>query len=442
MRAHHVFLGGMLVAALVLSATVARADEPVRVRVGLDHTTYLAESKQTGYVRVSLEARRGEEGGDGFRAPLNVAIVIDRSGSMAGQKIEHAKKAALAALAQMRPDDIVAVVAYDSRVSVLVPATKVSDRESIRRGILRLRASGSTALFAGTVKGAEEVRKFYDPRSVNRVILLSDGLANVGPDTPEDLAQLGRDLRLEGISVSTVGLGLDFNEDLMMALARSSGANFTYVENSRDLERLYRKGFGAMATIAASDVEAKVELPEGFRPVRVLGMDADILGQTATIPVNQLYAGFEQHVVVEFETAIVPECSMPVATVDVSYRWLATEKVYHVEREATARFTKKKRDVERSVDRDVMVTVIEYLADERARAAIELRDKGNIVEARRALRESARYMEEQAQRYDSPRLRQRQRDLKTDSESLEGERWRGRRKTMRRRAMRLQDDFL
>src|SRR5690606_9640008 len=108
-------------------------------------------------------------------------------------------------------------------VEVLVPATKVSDRATIDRGIQRLRAGGMTALFAGVVKGATEVRKFLSRDRVNRVILLSDGAANVGPASAGELGRLGTTLRKEGIAVTTVGLGLGYNEDLMVQLAQGSG---------------------------------------------------------------------------------------------------------------------------------------------------------------------------------------------------------------------------
>ena len=108
-----------IVAILLLSAGVAAAG-PVSVDVALDHGIYRADTRQTGYVRVGVTAE--ETRGDGYRAPLNVAIVIDRSGSMAGEKIEQAKRAALAALDQMRPDDIVSVVAYDTEGHASDPA--------------------------------------------------------------------------------------------------------------------------------------------------------------------------------------------------------------------------------------------------------------------------------------------------------------------------------
>ena len=131
----------------------------------------LAGSSQTAYLRVGLT---GVDRGGANRAPVNVAIVLDRSGSMAGDKIEEAKRGAIAALNRLGPDDIVSVVTYNNTVDVLVPSTKLTDREAIYSRIRSIQTGGNTALFAGVSKGAAELRKFLDANRVNTLILLSD----------------------------------------------------------------------------------------------------------------------------------------------------------------------------------------------------------------------------------------------------------------------------
>ena len=159
----------------------------------------LAGKKETNYIRISLTGFELPE--SDVRPPVNVAIVIDNSGSMNGSKIVQARQAAIAAVERLSDHDIVSVVLYNSSVQVLVPATRATDREQIIRKIESVRAGGDTALFAGVSKGAAEVRKFLDEKSVNRVILLSDGRANVGPAkstrtrTTRPLARQGRDQR-------------------------------------------------------------------------------------------------------------------------------------------------------------------------------------------------------------------------------------------------------
>ena len=113
---------------------------------------------------------------------------------MSGDKIKNARLAACEAVELLRDDDIVSVVAYDSDVEVIVPATKKGDGKEILSKINSLNAGGTTALYEGTKRGADEVKKFLDSEHINRVILLSDGQANVGPSSVEELGELGKKL--------------------------------------------------------------------------------------------------------------------------------------------------------------------------------------------------------------------------------------------------------
>ena len=137
-------------------ANASAADEAaVALHVGVAHPTMLAETQATNYVRIALD---GSEASDRRqRAPVNVALVIDRSGSMQGRKIEQAKQAAIAALQRLNEQDIVSVVLYNAGVEVLVPSTKATDRESIIKKIRNVKA---TAARHCSPASAAELRKF------------------------------------------------------------------------------------------------------------------------------------------------------------------------------------------------------------------------------------------------------------------------------------------
>jgi Ca-activated chloride channel family protein len=147
------------------------------------------------------------------RLPLNIAVVIDHSGSMAGAKIEKTKQAAMQLIDQLTTQDTLALVEFDDTVEVLFPTQHVVDREALKAQVQRIEPGGSTALYAGVEAGGKQLLKI-DSRTerINRVILLSDGLANVGPSSTAALKGLGRSLSRQGVSVTTIGVGDDYNE--------------------------------------------------------------------------------------------------------------------------------------------------------------------------------------------------------------------------------------
>jgi Ca-activated chloride channel family protein len=138
---------------------------------------------------------------------------------------------------------------------------------------------------------------------VNRVILLSDGQANVGPSSAEDLGRLGASLLKEGISVTTIGVGLGFNEDLMTRLAQRSDGNTYFVENSGDLSRIFAAELGDVLNVVARRVVIEIDFPEGVRPISFVGRDGSIRGQQAELTLNQLYGGQEKFALIEVEVA-------------------------------------------------------------------------------------------------------------------------------------------
>jgi Ca-activated chloride channel family protein len=215
---------------------------------------------------------------------------------MAGEKLARAREAAIKAIGLLQSGDIVSVVTYDSVVNVVVPATKVDDKQSIYRATRRITDGGSTALFAGVSKGDSEVRKFLDKTRVNRVILLSDGLANIRPSTPSELGQLGSSLGKEGISVTTIGLGLGYNEDLMTQLAGMRDGHHAFVQNSADLNRIFAAEFNTALTVVANQFNIVIRCADSIRPIRVLGRQAQIIGQEVHINLNQLSSNQEKNV--------------------------------------------------------------------------------------------------------------------------------------------------
>lgn len=169
------------------------------------------------------------------RTPLNLALVIDRSGSMEGRPLEEAKRCAIEVAERLSPRDRLAIVTYDASVDVVQPARPVDDPARLRRLIAGIYAGGSTALHAGWVAGAQQLLPWVRPDALSRVLLLSDGQANCGLSDPAAIAAQAAELAASGVSTSTYGLGHSFNEELMTAMARAGEGRAWYGETADDL---------------------------------------------------------------------------------------------------------------------------------------------------------------------------------------------------------------
>jgi Ca-activated chloride channel family protein len=391
----------LLLVSLGLAASFGASAKTIDFDARLATPVVQAGRAQTAFLKVALTGF--ELQGQGERPPVNVAIVIDKSGSMSGERIARAKEAAAMAVNTLLSNDIVSIVAFDNTVEVVTPATKVSDKARITQAIQNIRANGSTGLFAGVSKGAFEVRKFLDKNRVNRVILLSDGQANVGPSSPAELGQLGAMLARQGISVTTIGLGADYNEDLMTQLAAFSDGNHAFVENSRDLVRIFEREFGDVGSVVAQEVEVTIRLKLGIRPVRILGREGEITDGVVRLRMNQLYSQQEKYVVLEVEVpARKAGQSMELADVDVSYLNMLSKSTERMNRVVNVSFSDSEQAVARATDKNAMVSAVQQVANETSKNAVRLRDAGKISEAKKLLEDNTTYLKEQSVNLGSP----------------------------------------
>ena len=347
-------LRGAAVAALALGCCLAQARvaEAVTCRVEPMRSIIMADTSETMMVKVSL---KGGVVPAANRAPINLCLVIDRSGSMQGDRIARAKEAAIAAVERLTPEDIVSVVIFDQQIDTIVPAQYVQDKASIVNAIRAVQSRGSTAIFGAMAQAAAEIRKNAHREYLNRVILLSDGQANVGPSQPSDFGRLGVSLMKEGISVSTVGVGLDFNEDLMTNLSGKSDGNNYFVENSDDLPRIFSSELGTALNVVARSVSLRIVFAPGTTPLEIVGREGSINGETVTLDFNQLYGGQEKYVLVR--TAFSPgkdDTSRHVATANVKYVDTATSRSEQLATTGSVRFSKNAELVRRSVNTDVL----------------------------------------------------------------------------------------
>lgn len=199
------------------------------------------------------------------RHGLNLAFVIDRSGSMSGQPLEEAKRCVCAMVEGLTPEDRAACVVYDHTVDVLVPSTPVHDPQLFRKRLAGVDEGGSTDLHAGWLTGAGQLADNLHHGSIARVILLSDGNANRGLTDEDTIEQQCAKLARAGVTTSTYGLGRDFNEDLMIGMARAGGGSHYYGQSAEDLLGPFRTEFELLQQLCGRNVNVTIKAPAGVR---------------------------------------------------------------------------------------------------------------------------------------------------------------------------------
>jgi len=207
----------------------------MEIRLATDRKFIRANGNSNRFVLARFTAPPSEQ--RRARPPVNVAFVIDRSGSMGGQKIELAKKAVQTAVSLLKPSDRFAIVSYDDQIDVVTPSTGATAeaKRNATRALRDVDARGSTNLGEGWLRGCEQVAAIQDERYITRVILLTDGLANQGITDHDELRRHAGALRERGVMTTTIGLGEDFNEELLRAMALAGGGNFYFVARASQI---------------------------------------------------------------------------------------------------------------------------------------------------------------------------------------------------------------
>jgi Ca-activated chloride channel family protein len=235
--------------------------------------TPFAENERYQYVRIGIQ---GMVVPDDDRPRANLTFVIDVSGSMASEDRLGTVQESLALLVgELRPDDTVGIVVYGERGRVVLEPTEVADRERILDAIAELESEGSTNAEEGLLLGYRMASRAFAEDGINRVILCSDGVANVGNTGPESILETIREEAEDGIQLVTVGFGMgNYNDVLMEQLADDGDGFYAYVDDLDEAERLFVHGLTGTLFTIAKDTKIQVEFdPETVERWRLVGFE-------------------------------------------------------------------------------------------------------------------------------------------------------------------------
>lgn len=204
------------------------------------------------------------------RLPLNLSLVLDRSGSMGGTPLKQALKAAQLLVDRLAEADTLSIVTYDDTVRTIFGPALVEDKKAIKELLRKVRAGGITNLSGGWQQGCEHVKSAMGKESVNRVLLLTDGQANMGITAVPELVKLANAEAAAGVVTTTLGFGAYFNEDLLIGMADAAGGNFYFIQSPADAAEVFGIEVDGLASVVARDLKVVVEPADGVTVEAVL----------------------------------------------------------------------------------------------------------------------------------------------------------------------------
>jgi Ca-activated chloride channel family protein len=346
----------------------------IQGRFALSHTRVLARGEQRVFAEIDLKADAAERRVE--RAPLAMAIVLDTSGSMDGEKIEEAKRSAIRLIGEMRDDDEIAFIRYASETEVVQPLARLgSVRQDLVRRVSMLQASGGTNIPPALNAGIAQL-SFASAGRVRRVVLASDGL----DATRAQSEMIARNAAAQGATVSSMGIGLDFDEGYMGGVAVAGHGNFAFVKDASALATFLHRELEETASTVAQNVTARLRLPDGVRFVQAIGADGRMDRGELALSVGAMFAGDERRVMVELAvTAPLGQAR----DFDGSVAWnaLGGDTV-------TARFggvaltgTDDALAVDEGRDGSVLANATSVLASARQIEAVEAYERGDVARA-------------------------------------------------------------
>jgi Ca-activated chloride channel family protein len=365
----------------------------ITLTFGLDNEFYLLDTAtRRGYLYLEAAVDRFQNEAK-KRVPLNISIVIDRSGSMAGEKIEFARKAAAGIIDQLSPEDFVSIVMYDEFIEVLQPSTPVSYKDSIKAKLVKVKPRGSTNVWGGSEKGYEQVKAAYRTKYVNRVLLISDGNITAGIKIPSRIIEKVQAYKdIDGITISTFGVGLDYNETLMTAMAENGSGNYYFIDRVDKMTAMFNNEINGLQNLVAQNAELHIVLPKGVLVEKIYPFKYSQVKNEVVIRFQDLFSEDKKSLVMQFR--LEDNVSMDLSfAAKLAYTNAADNQPGIVQTASGLLPTKSRETYLSHFNKSVAEQVILFAANENMENAMYEVDRGNYEAARRFVEASGYYFQ-------------------------------------------------
>lgn len=370
---------------LLLTVGGLRAESALTLQATPDREFYRETYKHTVNLELKVAAPGAAAPG---AAPTvrNVVLVLDRSGSMAGAPMQALREAVAAALNLLQPRDIVSVVVFGSEVEPLIEARRRDQVENLDALLAAIEPAGGAALYDALNQGAAQLRRHIGPATSNHLILLTDGPPTKGPREPADFTSLAEVFAREQITLSTIGLGADFNEDLLATIARAGRGHFRYAATPDKIAGVLQAELAPAGALLARDVVLTAEFNADCTKLESYGWaPAVIKDVTVTYRFPYVFAG--QNLVVllsaDMETRRI---SYGLAKVRLTWTDVADGQLHSLEQKPMIMLEQDTEAVRRSANAPVIRTAVGSVISDGLQKAIEQMDKGDLRKALRELR--------------------------------------------------------
>ncbi len=299
---------------------------PLAVSADLVQDKVLTGSDGQVAVALTLTAAEIKQQSRGPVQHADLVIVLDRSGSMEGQKMNDARQAVLRLIDRLTERDRLALVTYSNGVQPVFPLVPMDDehRRQVKAAVQEIYAGGGTNLGGGLHRGIETLMHTTVAGRQRKVILISDGLANQGVTDPIALGRMAAAAVEQNFSVSAVGVGYDFNEILMTTIADHGAGRYYFLENPNAFAQVFEKEFESTRNVAAAGLEIRVPLKNGLKLVHAGGYPVQIQNGVAIIHPGDLISGQQRKLFLTFKVPTDQEGDIGLGTFDVRYQYGGT----------------------------------------------------------------------------------------------------------------------